>query len=211
MADLLWQPRPLAAGMLCERDLNLYITEVLLLRSLCNSNLAANLLTISGETWFRDFQQCHWGPSLFHWLCSVSICVYLIFRLCVILSHNWPLLPQPQNSSRVFLDTNRNFCSQCVLSHSSCPALCDPMDCSPPSSFVQRDSLHKNIGIFTTQGLNPGLLHHRQILYHLSHQGSPYSPQILTQHTAEKRDIFFPCHHKVAGRRLKDRKISQQT
>ena len=26
--------------------------------------------------------------------------------------------------------------------------------------------------IFPTQGLNPGLLHCRQILYHLSHQGS---------------------------------------
>ena len=28
-------------------------------------------------------------------------------------------------------------------------------------------------GIFPTQGLNPDLLHCRQILYHLSHQGSP--------------------------------------
>ena len=28
-------------------------------------------------------------------------------------------------------------------------------------------------GIFQTQGLNPGLLNCRQILYHLSHQGSP--------------------------------------
>ena len=28
-------------------------------------------------------------------------------------------------------------------------------------------------GIFLTQGLNPRLLHGRQILYHLSHQGSP--------------------------------------
>ena len=28
-------------------------------------------------------------------------------------------------------------------------------------------------GIFPTQGLNPGPLHCRQILYHLSHQGSP--------------------------------------
>ena len=28
-------------------------------------------------------------------------------------------------------------------------------------------------GIFPTQGLNPGLLHCRQILYHLSHKGSP--------------------------------------
>ena len=28
-------------------------------------------------------------------------------------------------------------------------------------------------GIFSSQGLNPGLLPYRQILYHLSHQGSP--------------------------------------
>ena len=28
-------------------------------------------------------------------------------------------------------------------------------------------------GIFPTQGLSPGLLHCRQILYHMSHQGSP--------------------------------------
>ena len=28
-------------------------------------------------------------------------------------------------------------------------------------------------GIFPTQGLNPGLLHCRQILYYLSHQGNP--------------------------------------
>ena len=27
-------------------------------------------------------------------------------------------------------------------------------------------------GIFPTQGLNPGFLYYRQILYHLSHQGS---------------------------------------
>ena len=33
-------------------------------------------------------------------------------------------------------------------------------------------ALHQ--GIFLTQGLNPGVLHFRQILYHLSHQGSPY-------------------------------------
>ena len=31
-------------------------------------------------------------------------------------------------------------------------------------------------GIFPTQGSNPGLLHCRQILYHLSHQGSPLFP-----------------------------------
>ena len=32
-------------------------------------------------------------------------------------------------------------------------------------------------GIFPTQGLNCGLLHCRQILHHLSYQGSPRSPK----------------------------------
>ena len=37
--------------------------------------------------------------------------------------------------------------------------------CSGSHSLLQ--------GIFPTQGLNPGFLHCRRILYHLSHQGSP--------------------------------------
>ena len=55
------------------------------------------------------------------------------------------------------------------------------MDCSLPGSSVL-DSPGKNTGvgslsllqwIFLTQGSNPGLQHYRQILYNLSHQGSP--------------------------------------
>ena len=50
------------------------------------------------------------------------------------------------------------------------------------------DSLGKNTGvgchfflqgIFPTQGSNPGLLQYRQILYHVSHQGSP--PKKITK------------------------------
>ena len=67
----------------------------------------------------------------------------------------------------------------------SCPTVCDPLDCSPPLSMgisVHGDSPGQNSGvgchfllqgIFPTQGWNPGLPHCRQILYHLSHQGSP--------------------------------------
>ena len=73
-------------------------------------------------------------------------------------------------------------CICCCSVAQSCPTLCDPMDCSPPGSSVHEDSPGKNTGvgchfllqgIFPTQGSNPGLLHCRQILYHLSHQGSP--------------------------------------
>ena len=64
----------------------------------------------------------------------------------------------------------------------SCPTLCNPMDCSPPGSSVHGDSPSKNTevgchallqGNFPNQGLNLGLWHCRQILYRLSHQGSP--------------------------------------
>ena len=65
-----------------------------------------------------------------------------------------------------------------------CPILCDPMDCSPPGLSVCGDSPGKNTGvgchvllqrIFPNQGSNPSLPHCRQILYHRSHQGSPFT------------------------------------
>ena len=68
------------------------------------------------------------------------------------------------------------------LDAQSCPTLCDPMDCSPPGSSVHGESPGKNTGvgchtllqgILPAQGSNPGLLHCRQILYTLSHQGGP--------------------------------------
>ena len=58
----------------------------------------------------------------------------------------------------------------------SCPTLCDLMDCSPPDSSWNSTAKNSGVGshsllqgIFLTQGLNTGLLHFRQILYHLSH------------------------------------------
>ena len=64
----------------------------------------------------------------------------------------------------------------------SCLTLCNPRDCSPPGSSVHGDFPGKNTGagchallqgIFLTQGSNPGIPHYRQILYCLSHLGSP--------------------------------------
>ena len=64
----------------------------------------------------------------------------------------------------------------------SCLTLCDPMDCSPSGSIVHGILQARMLvwvgpallqGIFLTQGLNSGLLHHMQVLYHLSHQGIP--------------------------------------
>ena len=44
-------------------------------------------------------------------------------------------------------------------------------------------------GIFLTQGLNPGLPHCRQTLYHLSHQGSPGSCFRCQEQTSEQNKI----------------------
>ena len=62
----------------------------------------------------------------------------------------------------------------------SCPTLCDPMDCSLPGSSAMGFSRQEywsgvpfpSAEDLPTQGSNPGLLHCRQTLYHLSHQGS---------------------------------------
>ena len=87
----------------------------------------------------------------------------------------------------------------------SCPSLYDPVDCSLPGSSVHGDSPGKNTGmgchallqgIFPTQGLNSGLPNCRQILYHLSHQGSSlikiklsYLQRLMPQ-TTKKRYII---------------------
>ena len=75
-------------------------------------------------------------------------------------------------------------CSVCVQVKSlySCPTLCNSMDCSLPRllcpvGFSRQEYWSgwpcPSSGIFPTQGSNPGLLYCGQILYCLSHQGSP--------------------------------------
>ena len=67
--------------------------------------------------------------------------------------------------------------SESEVAHSS-PTLNGPMDCRLPGFsihgvFQARVLEWVAMGIFSNQGSNPGLLHCRQILYHLSQQGSP--------------------------------------
>ena len=61
------------------------------------------------------------------------------------------------------------------------------MDCSLPGSSVHGIFPGKSTGVgchfllqetFLTQGLNPGLPHCRQMLYCLSHQGSPLAEEV---------------------------------
>ena len=84
--------------------------------------------------------------------------------------------------------------SACFPSQSvSCSVASDslrPRGLQPVRLFCPQDSPGKNPGvgchsllqgIFPTQGLNLGLLHCRQILYHLNHQGSPLKIQNTSQ------------------------------
>ena len=81
----------------------------------------------------------------------LSICVYIVY-ICM----KW-------NKSES--------CS--VMSNSSRPCgVCGPWNSPGQNTGVGSLSLLQ--GIFPTQGLNPGLLHCRQILYQLRHKGSPY-------------------------------------
>ena len=69
---------------------------------------------------------------------------------------------------------------------------------APPSMGFTRweywSGLHFLLqGIFLTQGSNPGLLHCRQMLYHLNHQGSPFRQYWLST-TSGNADCLYYSH-----------------
>ena len=88
----------------------------------------------------------------------------------------------------------------------SCPTLCDPMDCSLPGSSVHGIFQAKGTGvgchfllqgIFPTQGSNLGLLHCRQTLYRLSHQGSQNIKILRTEFSSSLGNAWLLYLQKV--------------
>ena len=87
-----------------------------------------------------------------------------------------------------------------MLSHFSHVCLCGSIDCSPsgpsahgivPARILDGVGCHALFwGIFLTQGSNLHLLHFRQILYHLCHQGS-----LIPAHTSilNKNRVITLC------------------
>ena len=107
-------------------------------------------------------------------------------------------------------------CAVLCLVAQSCPALCNPMDCSPPGSSVHGDPPGKNTGvrchaclqgIFPTQGWNPGLLYCRRILYWLSHQRRP----LCRVHHAKCRAGRITSWIKIAGRNINTFRYADDT
>ena len=77
-------------------------------------------------------------------------------------------------------------------------------DCSPPGSSVHGILQARTLewvaiqGIFLTQGLNLGLLHCRQTLYHMSHQGSlqecsNYHTTVFISHACKVKLKILPA------------------
>ena len=64
----------------------------------------------------------------------------------------------------------------------SCPTLCDPMDYTVhgilQARILEWVAFLFSGGVFQTQGLNPGLLHCRQILYQMSQKGSLFDMMV---------------------------------
>ena len=104
-------------------------------------------------------------------------------------------------TTEILINNNNNKVSQ------SCPTLWDPTDSSLSGSSIHGIFSGKNTGvgchfllqeIFPTWGLNPGLPHCRQMLYHLRHQGSSDFG------THENSLLLFPlfslstCHEVIA-------------
>ena len=114
-------------------------------------------------------------PSHFLWLCPEKFIFQDSSHVSLLL---WRLLRS------VFLDHPLCVC-MCVWVAQLCPTLCNSMDYSLPGSSVhgvlqarilEWVAIPFSSKVFPTQGLNLGLLHYRQILYHLSHQGSCRPP-----------------------------------
>ena len=99
-----------------------------------------------------------------------------------------------------------SYCLCLCLVAQSCLMVCDPMDCSPLRSSVRGDSPGKKTragchallqGIFPTQGLKPGLLHCRRILYHLRLQGSPLVLYLVNKNIYFT--IYSPSTHRFSA------------
>ena len=109
------------------------------------------------------------------------ICFNDRMRVTLIGSGWWVLTPHTHHPGVSPSHPVLCVCSQvltCAKSLQLCSTLCHPMDCSLPGSSVlgivqarilERVAIPFSRGSFPTQGTNPGLLHYRQILYHLSH------------------------------------------
>ena len=128
--------------------------------------------------------------SMVSWLALCTACFsQVIHHTCISLLSQWC---RPSMHEYIYLIPTYKIatlnCSFVCLSKKQakalvtqlCLTLCNPTDLvyqAPLSMEFSRQEHWSGLpfsspGIFLTQGSNPGLLHFRQFLYHLNHQGS---------------------------------------
>ena len=138
------------------------------------------------QPWHSPFPV--WNQSVV--LCTVVTVyiVYSLFPICQLNEEDYEALGivklQKRKRPVSLTSPEMESYSGTVLSCSVVSDSLQPQECSPPGSSVIGDSPGKNTGegcqaflqgIFLTQGSNPGLPHCRWILYHLCHQGIPWT------------------------------------
>ena len=108
-------------------------------------------------------------PSIYVYI--YLTCIYFAIYTCVY-THTHTHWRKPFSSSKEY-NRSSDSESECrsVVSDSATHRLYSSWN--SPGQNTRGGSLSLLQGIFTTQGSNPGLYHCRQILYQLSHQGSP--------------------------------------
>ena len=119
-----------------------------------------------GDNWYPGTT---WTDHYFSYFCPLE--KKLKLRRVVQIHNTWRYPGPSQSAGKLYL---------CVLVTQLCLTLCEPMDCGLPG-FCPWDSPGKNTGVgshpfsrgfILTQGSNPSLLPWREVLYHLSNQGS---------------------------------------
>ena len=157
------------------------------------TGVSSNIYWQRQYTWFNS-RALSW---ILAW--NISLCIfiyeylYISFWICIMSFFNYGNhCPNTSNAGVSILSRRYSvvyFTSvlpQLSLSHSAVSDSLQSHRVQPTRILCPWNSPGKNTGVgsncllqgtFLIQGSNPGLLHCRQILYQLSHQGSPILPQ----------------------------------
>ena len=127
---------------------------------------------------------CHW-PQVYFWTFFACHCVWHLLDAIIVkqtdkmvlgTSNELPITPEVCKHSLRLVGVLKPWIwgwKVRVKVAQSCPTLCDPVDYAVRPEYWS-GFLSLLQGSFPTWGSNPGLPHCVQILYQLSHQGSPY-------------------------------------
>ena len=119
-----------------------------------------------------------------HIICKYFLSPYIVFFCCCFVS-GFFYCEEVLNliRSHLFIFAFSSFTSKVKMKVAQmCPTLCDPRDCSPPGSSVhlifqvrilEWVAIPFSMGYSQTRNQTQVSHHCRQILYHMSHQGSP--------------------------------------